>query len=80
MKKMVKKVGVHEAKTHLSALLKQVELGKQVIIMRSDTEIAKILPIEPIFKSRTPGEDVGKGWVADDFNAPMPPEFMRFFE
>lgn len=36
--------GIHEAKTHLSRLLKTVENGEEVLIKRGNDIIAKIVP------------------------------------
>ena len=36
---------VHQAKTHLSRLLKEAEAGKEVIVMRGTKPVAKIVPI-----------------------------------
>jgi prevent-host-death family protein len=49
---------VHQAKTHFSRLLKQVEAGEEVIVMRGSHPVAKLVPFEPIQKSslrRQPG-------------------------
>lgn len=40
-------VNIHEAKTHLSALLADVENGREVTIARAGTPIAKLVPTEP---------------------------------
>lgn len=37
-------VNIHEAKTHLSRLLEQVESGERVVIARHGTPIAEIVP------------------------------------
>ena len=37
-------VNVHEAKTHLSRLLAQVEAGEEVIIARNGTPVARMVP------------------------------------
>lgn len=49
---------VHQAKTHFSRLLKQVEAGEEVIVMRGSHPVAKLVPFEPVKKSsprRQPG-------------------------
>jgi prevent-host-death family protein len=42
---------VHQAKTHLSRLLKEAEAGKDVVVMRGTKPVAKIVainePVEP---------------------------------
>jgi prevent-host-death family protein len=42
-----KTVGAYEAKTHLPALLKQVERGKEIIITRREKPIARLVPVKP---------------------------------
>jgi prevent-host-death family protein len=46
----MKKVTTHEAKTHLSRLLGQVEAGEEIVICRGATPLARLVPIsrEPI--------------------------------
>jgi prevent-host-death family protein len=39
---------VHQAKTHFSRLLKEAEAGQEVIVMRGDMPVAKIVPIKAI--------------------------------
>lgn len=39
---------VHQAKTHFSRLLKEAEAGKEVVLTRGKTPVAKIVPIESI--------------------------------
>lgn len=44
---------VHQAKTHFSRLLKEVEEGKEVIVMRGSKPVAKLVPIaEPAEDSK----------------------------
>ena len=38
---------VHQAKTHFSRLLKEAEAGQEVIVMRGDKPVVKIVAIEP---------------------------------
>jgi len=67
-------VNIHEAKTHLSRLLKKVAEGEEVIIARSGEPIARIVPIERGKKKRILGQDAGKIWISDDFDDPVDPE------
>lgn len=41
----MKKVSTHEAKTHLSRLLAEVEAGEEVVICRGSTPAARLLPL-----------------------------------
>ena len=51
---MSESVNVHYAKTHLSALLRQVREGAIVTISHAGTPIARLVPIEPT-QPRVPG-------------------------
>ena len=44
--KETKTVGAYEARTHLSALLRYVAKGHEVIITRHGKPIAKLVPME----------------------------------
>lgn len=63
-------VNIHEAKTHLSRLLKRVAAGEEVIIARAGVPVAKLIADGPKTKSRPMGMDQGKIWIAEDFDAP----------
>ncbi|HEV3312146.1 MAG TPA: type II toxin-antitoxin system prevent-host-death family antitoxin, partial [Chloroflexota bacterium] len=41
---MTKSVGVHEAKTHLSRLLEEVESGEEIVITRRGDDVARLVP------------------------------------
>jgi prevent-host-death family protein len=69
---------VHQAKTHLSRLLQEVEEGKEVIIARGDKPVARLVPEKPVKKpQRVPGRLHGQGWEAPDAWAPMTDEELR---
>jgi prevent-host-death family protein len=72
-------VGVHEAKTNLSRLLRYVAAGEEVVIQRRGEPIAKMVPIAPVLQ-RVLGEDAGVYQVPDDFDAPLPDELLQAFE
>ena len=44
MKKAVKAVNVHDAKTHFSSLLARVEKGQEVVIARAGKPVARLVP------------------------------------
>jgi prevent-host-death family protein len=50
-------VTIHQAKTHLSRLLQQVERGEEVVVCRGKLPVAKIVPSGP---SRVTRPKVGK--------------------
>jgi len=76
----MRKVNVHEAKTHLSRLLARVEAGESVVIARSGRPVAWLTPYEDTSpKRRVLGRDEGLFEVPDDFDAPLPDEVLRRF-
>ncbi|MGO9519371.1 MAG: type II toxin-antitoxin system Phd/YefM family antitoxin [Candidatus Korobacteraceae bacterium] len=64
-------VNVHEANTHFSKLLAQVESGEEVIIARSGKPVARLVPFN-LSSSREWGFAKGEFVVPDDFDDPMP--------
>jgi prevent-host-death family protein len=72
-------VGVHEAKTHLSQLLRRVAEGEEIEIHSNGRPVARLVPIAPVGR-RQFGHDRGKYVVPDDFDAPLPPEVLASFE
>ena len=74
-------VNMHEAKSQLSKLVDLAHRGEDVIIARNGKPTARIVPIESEPKRLRPiGLHAGKGWVGDNFNDPMPEDFMKAFE
>ena len=72
-------VGVHEAKTTLSELLRRVAAGEEVTITRSGAPVARIVPVQRRGE-RVLGRDRGLFEVPDDFDAPLPDEIQDAFE
>lgn len=73
-------VNIHEAKTHLSRLLRRVQAGEEIVIASNGRPIAKLVPISPPPQERVPGSGTDFVlWMLDDFDDPMPEEFMRHF-
>ena len=79
MAKKQKPVNIHEAKTHLSKLLKRVLNGEEVIIARAGQPIARLSPLQPKRGKRVPGSAKGMFTMTDDFDAPLP-DLERAFE
>jgi prevent-host-death family protein len=75
-----KTVNVHEAKTHLSRLLKRVAAGEEIVIAKSGTPIARLVPMQSALGNRTLGTDRGRIWIAHDFDAPLPPDLQAAFD
>lgn len=72
-------VTIHQAKTHLSRLLQQVEAGEEVVLCRGKLPVARIVPSGP---GRVSRPKVGKVTsqrfqIPDDAFAPLGPEDLK---
>ncbi len=74
-------VSLYEAKTHLSELVEQAAQGREIIIAKSGKPKARLVPLAPkdTRHLRKYGLGKGRGWIADDFDAPLPPAVLRLF-
>jgi prevent-host-death family protein len=72
-------VGVHEAKTHLSRLLRRVAQGVEIVITSSGRPAAMLVPIRGDAPRRF-GMDEGVLHVPEDFDAPLPDDLVWTFE
>jgi prevent-host-death family protein len=66
-------VNIHEAKTHFSKLLEQVQNGEEIIIARAGHPIARLVAWEetPRRIAAPGGMAGGKSRIADDFDEPI---------
>lgn len=64
-------VNVHEAKTHLSRLLAQVEAGAEIVIARNGKPIARLVRLKPRGR-RQAGVLKGEFEVPESFFEPLP--------
>ncbi len=75
------RLNMHEAKTHLSRYIAQVEAGETILLCRRNEPVAEIHPVPPTRKKPRPfGLDRGKFEVPDSFFDPLPDEFIDAFE
>jgi len=72
---------IYEAKTQLSKLVDLAAAGQDIVIARNGKPIARLTTIDqPNKKPIVYGLLQGKGWIADDFDAPLPEEIQKYFE
>jgi prevent-host-death family protein len=74
-----KVVNVHEAKTHLSQLLAEVEQGAEIILARGGKPCAKLIAFGPR-QPRPLGFARGRFTVPRDFLAPLPEAELQSWE
>lgn len=70
---------LYEAKTHLSELVERAARGEEVIIAKNGVPMVRLVRIEKP-KRPGPGGWEGRGWIADDFDDPLPDELLDAFE
>ena len=63
-------VGIHEAKTHLSRLLRRVAAGEVIVIAKGGVPLARLVPIHSRTR-RDLGRDQNSVVLHDDFDGPM---------
>jgi prevent-host-death family protein len=72
-------VNIHNAKTHLSRLLRHVAEGEEITIARGGVPIARLVPVETRQMRRPLGLDRGVYEVPEDFDAPLPAKVLAAF-
>ena len=75
---MEKSVNIHEAKTHLSRLIEQVEAGEEITICRAGRPVARIVGYAVRREPRQPGFWKGLVVIKPNFDDPLP-EFDEAF-
>lgn len=72
---------IYEAKTHLSKLVDLAASGQDIVIARNGKPVARLTTTEqPKKRPIVYGLLEGKGWIADDFDDPLPEEIQKYFE
>jgi prevent-host-death family protein len=64
----MKQVDIHEVKTHLSRLLREVEEGEEIVIRRNGHSVARLVPFGD--GTRQLSAWSGRVWVADNVDDP----------
>ena len=65
-------MNIHEAKTHFSQLIEEVERGEEIVIARAGKPVAKLVPVEADPPPRKLGFLKGQIWISEDFDDPLP--------
>jgi len=69
-------VNIFEAKTNLSKLIEMAERGEEVVIARAGKPVVRLTKLDPPKRKIVYGLLKGKIHVADDFDAPLPEDFL----
>lgn len=62
---------IHNAKTHLSRLIRQALAGEEVIIAKAGKPVVRLVPIEAPHKIPRFGGWEGEFYMAEDFDAEL---------
>jgi prevent-host-death family protein len=74
-------VNIYEAKTQLSKLVDLASSGTDVVIARAGKPAARLTRLSDNEKRNISfGALEGKGWIAEDFDAPLPDDLLALFE
>jgi prevent-host-death family protein len=73
-------VNLYEAKTQLSRLIERAAAGEEIVIAKAGKPRARLVPIQSSAEPREPANLLGISFIADDFDAPLPPEIQNAFE
>ncbi|MGN6373731.1 MAG: type II toxin-antitoxin system Phd/YefM family antitoxin [Solirubrobacteraceae bacterium] len=72
-------VGMHEAKTTLSRLVKAAQSGEEVVITQRGKPAVRLQPVRPLPRASLFGALEGEIWMADDFDE-LPEDVLGGFE
>lgn len=74
-------VSLQELQRDPEALLKRVEAGEHLVVIRGGRAVAELRPVAATQPDPRPfGLCAGVFTVPDDFDAPLPEEILRSFE
>lgn len=73
-------VNIYQAKTQLSKLVDMASSGTDVVIARNGKPAARLTSLNEKNRLTGLGALKGKGWIAEDFDAPLPDEVLAQFE
>jgi len=73
-------VNIYDAKTNLSKRVDRAAAGEEIIIANAGKPKAKLVPYRPGKKRRGGQNLLGITYIAEDFEAPLPPEIQKYFE
>jgi prevent-host-death family protein len=78
----MRKVNIHEAKTHLSRLIEQTVKGEPFIIAKAGKPMVKVMPLDtpPSARQRRTGFMTGQIKVPNDFDRMGSAEIEKLFE
>jgi prevent-host-death family protein len=71
---------IYQAKAAFSRLVERAAEGEEIVIAKAGQPMALLVPIRATRRRRQPGGWEGQVHIAEDFDAPLPPELQRLFD
>jgi prevent-host-death family protein len=77
---LMRLVNIQAAKTHLSRLVEEAREGEDIVLAKAGRPMVRLVPVTAKGEGVRPsGQWSGKGFIADDFDAPCPEIAAMFF-
>jgi len=73
-------INIGDARARLSELVDRAAAGEEFIIAKAGIPFARLVPLERARAARVPGGWGSGVWIADDFDAPLPPDILAAFQ
>lgn len=75
----MKTVNLHAAKTQLSRLVDEAAAGEEIVIAKAGRPMVRLVPVSERTERRGLGRDKGRITIHQNFDDPLPPEFLKAF-
>ncbi len=72
-------INIHEAQAHLSRLIDRAVEGEEITIAKDGVPAVRLVPVRPTEGKRKLGLYRDEIWIANDFDAPLPPDLLAGF-
>ena len=72
-------VNIHAAKTQFSKLIARVQNGEEILIAKAGRPVARLVSASRPVR-RVPGTSRQFLTIREDFDDPLPPDIMKYFE
>ena len=73
-------INLYEAKTGLSKLVDRAAEGEEIVIAKAGRPLARLVPLAKRTAPRPLGLLAGQVTIGDNFDDPLPEEFLAAFE
>ncbi|MDB9375420.1 type II toxin-antitoxin system Phd/YefM family antitoxin [Nodularia sphaerocarpa] len=67
----MQQISLHEASQKLPELIEAALSGEEIIIIKENQPVIKLIPVIPVKRRRQPGSAKGLITLSEDFDAPL---------